>query len=348
MWLDSSGRLFLLLLVGVTLGPTLLALIKVSSEGIVHDAARNALRIFQLLAAPHVAATLYLFLERRDYAGIARPGLVLLAIPTALLVVTALVLILAPMPVVLGYVMLSVAFTIWHFGRQNFGLVSFANRIAGRRAGSRIERATLNLGLAAGVLGAYRAFAPQSFLLDPETWPLDVSQVDPVLSRLWYGGAVIHLVVVPITLVHIVRHWTPGSRLALTLYGSSVFFFLPMYLSRDPLFTLGTWAFAHGLQYLVVLAFHVAGRAQSRRGLGVLKSWLKFLLPLAAGVVVWEVCGHLQLDDDDMTVKAAVATLSGLTIMHYWVERYLWRFSNPERRAWMTESFSFLNPALPR
>lgn len=345
---EPSGRLFLLLLVGATLGPAFIALIKISSEGMVQDAAHKALRLFQLLAAPHVAATLYLFLERRDYAGTPRPALNLLAIPAALFVVTALVLFMAPMPVVLGYVILSVVFTIWHFGRQNLGLVSFANRIAGDRAGSRIERITLNLGMAAGMLGAYRAFASQSFLLNPGTWPLDLSLVDPVLSRLWYGGAAIYVGLAPVVALHICRHWRPGRRLALTLYGSGVFFFLPMYLSRDPLFTLGTWAFSHGLQYLVVLAFHVASRTQSRRGLGVLASWAKFLLPLAAGVVVWEVCGRLQLGGDDTTVKAAVATLSGLTLMHYWVERQLWRFSNPERRAWMVESFAFLQPAPQR
>ena len=123
---NRPGRLFLLLLVSVTLGPNLLALIKVSRAGTAHFVADRGLWVFQLLAAPHVVATLYLFFDRRDFAGVPRPAVTLLAIPIALMIVNGIVLAFAPIPVVLAYVAVTFAFGIWHFGRQNMGLVSFA------------------------------------------------------------------------------------------------------------------------------------------------------------------------------------------------------------------------------
>jgi len=343
---NQPGRLFLLLLVSVTLGPNLLALIKVSSAGTTQFVADRGLWVFQLLAAPHVMATLYLFFDRRDFAGVPRPAFTLLAIPIALLIVNGIVLAFAPMPVVLVYVILTVAFTIWHFGRQNVGLVSFANRIAGRNKRNKFEQMTMNLGMLAGLLGAYDAFAPQAFMLNQATWQLDLSAIDPIFSRFKYVGGAIFAVLFPMTVSHILVQWQRRDALPLVLYGSSVFFFLPMYLSSDPLFAVGTWAFAHGAQYLVVLGFHAAGRAQARSGIGVLMPVTLFVLPVVAGVLLWRFGDHLQIHGEEAEIKTAVAVLSGLTIVHYWVERYIWRFSIPARRTWMEKSFSFLHPAI--
>jgi hypothetical protein len=44
--------------------------------------------------------------------------------------------------------------------------------------------------------------------------------------------------------------------------------------------------------------------------------------------------------------RRRLAVLSGLTIVHYWVERYIWRFNIPARRTWIEKSFSFLQPAI--
>ena len=342
---NRRGRLFLLLLVSVTLGPNLLALIKVSSAGTAQFVADRGLWVFQLLAAPHVVATLYLFFDRRDFAGVPRPAVTLLAIPIALLIVNGIVLAFAPIPVVLAYVIVTFAFGIWHFGRQNMGLVSFANRIAARNTRNKFETMTMNLGMLGGLLGAYDAFAPQAFMLNQATWELDLSAIDPLFSRLKPVGVAVLAVLCPMTVWHIFVKWQRRDALPLILYGSSVFFFVPMYLSSDPLFTVGTWAFAHGSQYLVVLAFHAAGRAQARSGIGAMMPAMLFLLPLAAGVLLWRFGAHLQIHGEEAEIKTAVAVLSGLTIVHYWVERYVWRFSIPARRTWMEESFSFLQPA---
>ncbi|MBV9331267.1 MAG: hypothetical protein JOZ55_06920 [Alphaproteobacteria bacterium] len=344
----TSGPLFVALLVAATLGPNLLAIETVAGGGILKSAAARGIWLFQLFAAPHVMATLYLFFERRDYAGVPRPGVTLLAIPLALLALNVAVLLAAPMGAVLAYMLFFVGFTIWHFGRQNAGLVSLANRIAGRKRKDRFEETTILLGNVAGLLGAYHAFAPVAFMLKPAAWPLDLSVVDPVLSRVWYAGAALLAGLVPFVLYRVAAGWKAREAMARILYAASVFFFAPLYLSRNPLFAVGTWAFAHGAQYLVLLSFHAGARARANRGLEALKPLALFLVPLFAGVVLWQFGARLQNRGSATEIRLALAALNGLTIMHYWVERYLWRFSIPERRAWLEESFAFLRLPEPR
>ena len=95
-----------------------------------------------------------------------------------------------------------------------------------------------------GLLGAYDAFAPQAFMLNQATWDLDLSAIDPLFSQLKPVGVAVLAVLCPMTVWHIFVKWQHRDALPLILYGSSVFFFVPMYLSSDPLFTVGTWTFA--------------------------------------------------------------------------------------------------------
>lgn len=336
-----SGRTFLSLLGLATFGPLALALLHRQTGGFPHSCAVSGLELLTLVSAPHVLTTAYLLLDRGNLAGIARPALTLAAIPLALIALSYAVLLAAPLWIVLAYMLVYVHVSMWHFGRQNLGVVAFAARIGGRRAMGRFERWTVMAGVVAGVLGGYRIFAPD-LMLNRQAWPLDLAFVDPVFSRLWYGGIAIYAVLVPATLLYLYRRRARFRAASALLYLGCVFFFLPAYASREPLFLLVSWSVAHGVQYLVFLAFHAAGQAQGRLGVRALVPFGLFTVCLGAGVAMWRFTAQVQDWGDHEAIRLAVATTNSLTLAHYWIDQFLWRFGDPERRAWLARSYRFL------
>lgn len=336
-----SGRTFLLVMTGATVGPLALAVLNRHSDGLPQICAATAIQLLTLIAAPHVLATLYLMLDRRDLAGVGRPGLTIYAIPAGLIVLNYVVLFAAPLWAVLAYMLIYVHFSMWHFGRQNLGVVTFATRIAGRRPMDTFERRTIMAGIIAGVLGGYHMFAPK-LMLHPDAWPLDLDLIDPIFSRLWYGGIAIYALLVPLTISHIVRCIDRYDALSLSIYVACVFFFLPAYLSDDPLFLLVSWSVAHGTQYLVFLAFHAAGKSHGQLGFKALVPFGLFLLCLGGGALLWRYVAVVQDKGDAELIKVLLATTNALTLAHYWIDAFLWKFGNAERRAWLAQSYRFL------
>lgn len=339
-----TGRSFLFFMAFATVGPVALALLHLNTQGSFSLAGGGLLRLLELLAAPHVFTTLYLLVDYRELVGVPRPLLTLCAIPLVLMAAAAAVLVASPLWMVTAFMLFYTFFGMWHFGRQNFGVVAFATRISHRRPMDSFERNALTAGNIAGLLAGYHIFAPVLFLLKPDTWPLDLSAIDPVFSLLWYGGIAIYAVLIPLTLYRVATRWSQYEPLSLAILLGCIFFFLPTYLSTNPLLALVSWAVAHGLQYVLILGFHATGRATSRRGGQALWPLLLFAACVIGGVLIWRASGRLQLDGDDLEIRLAVAVVTALTLAHYWVERYLWRFSSPERRAWLEQSFRFLSP----
>lgn len=338
-----TGRSFLVFMALATIGPVLLAALHLGMPGSVGLAGSNALRVLELLAAPHVFTTLYLLVDTRELVGVPRPLLTLLAIPLLLMTATAAVLMSSPLWMVTAFMLFYTFFGMWHFGRQNFGVVAFATRISYRRPMGRFERFALNAGNIAGLLAGYHIFAPVMFTLNPQTWPLDLSLVDPVFSLFRYGGLAIYAVLIPCTLYYLVANWRRHEPFALVILLGCVFFFLPTYLSTDPLLVLVAWAVAHGLQYVLILGLHAAGRATGQPEQRSVWPLLLFTVVVLGGVILWRVSGRIQLDGGDTEIRLAVSFVVAITLAHYWVERYLWKFSSPERRAWLEQSFRFLS-----
>ncbi|QDO98608.1 hypothetical protein FNB15_15560 [Ferrovibrio terrae] len=339
-----TGRSFLVLMALATIGPVLLAALHLGMPGSVGLAGSNALRVLELLAAPHVFTTLYLLVDARELVGVPRPLLTLLAIPLLLMAATTAVLVSSPLWMVTAFMLFYTFFGMWHFGRQNFGVVAFATRISYRRPMGRFERHALNAGNVAGLLAGYHIFAPVMFTLNPQTWPLDLSRVDPVFSLFRYGGLAIYAVLIPCMLYYLVANWRRHEPFALVIFLGCVFFFLPTYLSTDPLLVLVAWAVAHGLQYVLILGLHAAGRATGKPERFLIWPLVLFAAVVLGGVVLWRVSGRMQLDGGDTEIRLAVSFVVAITLVHYWVERYLWRFSSPARRAWLEQSFRFLSP----
>jgi hypothetical protein len=333
---------FLLMLAAATIGPLAIALVHVQSEGVVHRCAAGTFRLMNILAAPHVVTTIYLLVDRRQLEGVERPALTVGLVPVALVLVCIGVLMAAPLWLVAVFMLGFVFYSTWHFGRQNVGIASFAARVGNGRPLGREERLILNLGVAGGLLVSYRAFAP-TLMLAPEIWPFDLAFAEPVLARLWYAGVALYAVLVPVVLVRVLMQRQHYPFWTLVNYLGCVFFFLPAYLSDNALFLVTSWTVAHGLQYLVMLAFHAAAAGRIERGARALRPILILGLSLVVGVGLWLAADRTLAAADAVTAKALFAVIMALTLAHYWIDQYLWRFRTPARRAWLARSFPFLD-----
>lgn len=297
--------------------------------------AQTAFAVMGTLSAAHVMSTCYLLFNPSEYRGVWRPGASLVGIPLILVGATFFVLLALPLWAVLAYMLAYLHFGMLHFGRQNLGVLSFVSRISLRRPMRPFERRTIMAGVIAGMFATYSIFAP-ALGLNPKAFPFDVSRVEPIFSFFWYVGATINIVLVPVVLLYAFACRRDYDWSTLTAWLASVFFFLPMFLTSNPLFALGAWTVAHGLQYVVFLFFHAAGKRRPMMPMIFLGA------AVIAGMVIWRLSAAAQNSDGAGAIKVAVATITAITLVHYWVDQFLWKFSTAERRQWFSDNYAFL------
>jgi hypothetical protein len=175
----------------------------------------------------------------------------------------------------------------------------------------------------------------------------------------WYLGLATYAVLIPAVAWRIFRQRRRYDVATVLAYLSGILFFLPFYWRGNPLLTYSAWTIAHGVQYQVFLAFHAANRAEGstveeRPG----TAWLVriatpvwFLLCVLGGYAIWATDWRQSgvylslIGNHDLAVRVGITVLNGLTLAHYWVDQFLWRFSSAERRAWLASRYRFLAPS---
>jgi hypothetical protein len=218
----------------------------------------------------------------------------------------------------------------------------------------------------AGMLGAYSVFAP-ALMLDQKLFPLPIAYIEPAMSKLWYAGAAVYAVLTTVVALHLARHWRDYPRETLLLYVAAVFFYLPVFISSNPAYTLGAFTNAHGLQYLAFLLFHAVSNSRRHgaarddaapsglppafwKALAMLPV-LAFVATVYAGYYLWNTVASVQSGQltllgavmaHEMEIKVLGGLLAGLTMAHYWVDQHLWRFQTKERRAWLSSNYPFV------
>ncbi len=214
---------------------------------------------------------------------------------------------------------------LWHYQKQNVGLLSFV--AAGTQTGplSVWERRTLMLAAVAGILGF---FSVSEFSQSP---------MAPRLAQLHQLGALVYLLV-PIALaIAVIR--TPALRrsrlrLAYLLLGAS--FFLPTFIFSDQMSATMGYAMAHGLQYLVFMGVVAAGRPRPAMAFAVLVSLGAF------GAAALDAARDAG-DRADLSYGFALyGAFLGVVMAHFVLDADIWRLREPFQRAYMRARFYFV------
>src|SRR5262245_7673067 len=133
---------------------------------------------------------------------------------------------------------------LWHYQKQNVGLLSFVVAGTGASPLSVWERRTLTLAAVGGMLGLFHLFNDGVLGLSAQ------------FERLYrFGLAVYTLLPIPfgIALLRTPELRTNALRLSFFLFGT--LFFLPTFMFSDWVSAILAYALSHGLQYLVFMGF---------------------------------------------------------------------------------------------
>ena len=321
--------------------------------------------LWGLMSDSHVFATGYLYLRPRNFNGIRYRWTLLYLVPAGILAANLSAVTLLPAPYLMWFMIVYIHYALFHFARQNIGVLSFVTLTSTRRPLDREEKLILNGVAICGMLGALRLYAP-GLLLNPAYFVFDLSPIAAAIEPLYLAGSIGYAVVFGLALRHFFMRRRSFDRYSALIFWLCVGWYLPIYLAfGHPLLSIASFTTAHGLQYLVLLGFHAYRRSRLRRSrrsnAGMSPSggleWYALMpcLALAAaattGALLWRfpelpVLGFGQIvglvASGNAIAKAGAGLVAGITLAHFWVDQFIWRSRSPERRGWLIEHYPFL------
>lgn len=290
------------------------------------DTALNIIVIMTFVGANfHVASTAWFYSDRSMYAHFGAQPLRYLILPGLLIAGSAAAFQFAS-PSTRGYLLVAFfCWQLWHYQKQNLGLLSFVAAGTDGVPVSAWERRTLGLSAVAGIAGFFSLY----YVGLPER-----SAEFQVLHRL---GAVLYALVpfafcVAVASSQALRQ----NALRLSCFAFGALFFLPTFLFGEWISATLSYAIAHGLQYLVFMGFVSIGRPRPVAsvvillGLGALGA-----LALNAGI-------RAPTWPDFAYGYALYGAFVGAVMTHFVLDAGLWRLREPFQRQYMRKKFYFV------
>jgi len=214
---------------------------------------------------------------------------------------------------------------LWHYQKQNVGVLSFIAAGTGSGPLSVWERRTLAAAAAAGILGLFSLSQ------------IGLSAWAPQFALLHKLGAAVYVAVAVLFVIAVAR--TPALaanplRLAFLALGAS--FFLPTYLFDDAMSATTGYAYAHGLQYVVFMGI-VSVRRNAPIASFVMLLGLSTLGALLLNAAV------TAPDIADLPYGFAIyGVFVGTVMSHFVLDAGIWRLREPFQRGYMRERFAFV------
>lgn len=324
--------------------------------------------LWGFMSDSHVFATGYLYLRPRNFDGIRYRWTLLYLVPIAIVAMNLWAITMLPTAHLMWFMIVYVHYALFHFARQNIGVLSFVTMTSARRPLHRREKLILNGVAICGMFGALKLYAP-GLLLNPEHFAFDLSAIAVVIEPLYIAGLIGYGVVFALAAGHFFTHRQSYDAYSATIFWLCVAWYVPIYAALGhPLLSIASFTTAHGLQYLVLLGFHayrrsklrVARRSDSGAFPGTLNGWyalmpcLALLAAALTGALLWH---YPQLPFAGFSeiiqtmagaggiAKAGAGLVAGITLAHFWVDQFIWRSRTPERRGWLIENYPFLAPS---
>jgi hypothetical protein len=290
------------------------------------DSALGALIVLSFIGNNfHVAASSWFFTDhemRAHFRGHPRRYIVA---PLLLIVGCALLFQFADKPLRSWTLAAFFSWQLWHYQKQNVGVLSFIAAGTGSGPLSVWERRTLAAAAVAGILGFFSLAK------------IGLGDWAPQFALAHQLGAVVYLAVPVLFAIAVIK--TPAlaaCRLRLAFLALGASFFLPTYLFDDPMSATMGYALAHGLQYVVFMGIVSVRRKApiaslvTLLGLSVLGALL-----LNAAVTAPDIA--------DLPYGLAIYGLFVGTVMsHFVLDAGIWRLREPFQRSYMRERFSFV------
>ena len=273
----------------------------------------------------HVASTGWFYTDPEMRSFFRSRPVRYFVIPCALIVGSAATFYFAGRAIGIYLLIPYLAWQIWHYQKQNVGLLSF---IATGTEGAPLsiwERRTLELAAIAGILGF--------FSLNPDG-PRNLSAEFLVVHQI--GVAVYWLVPIAFCVAVFKTPDLRTNRLRLLFFAFGALFFLPIFVFADPIPALAGYAIAHGLQYFVFMGFVGAGKTNPVGSLITL-----VVIATCGGVILDGWMGASAWQDFEYSL-AVYGAFIGVVMTHFVLDAGIWRLREPFQRGYMRKKFFFV------
>jgi hypothetical protein len=273
----------------------------------------------------HVAASGWFFTDPGMRAHLRAHPMRYLVVPALLIVACVLAFQFGDKPLRGWLLAVFFSWQLWHYQKQNVGVLSFMAAGTGSGPLSAWERRTLAAAAVAGILGF--------FSLNK----VGLSDWAPQFAQAHQLGLAVYALVPVLLGVAVLR--TPalrqsGLRLAFLVLGAS--FFLPTYLFDDPMSATLGYAIAHGLQYVVFMGVVSVGKRAPSASLVMLASLATVgAMALNAAIQAPDLLGSSY-------GFAVYGAFVGIVMSHFVLDAGIWRLREPFQRGYMRERFFFV------
>lgn len=273
----------------------------------------------------HVASTGWFYTDRSMWSHFHSHPVRYLVVPCVLIAVSAALFHFIDHSL-RGYLLfLFFSWQLWHFQKQNVGLLSFIAAGTDGVPVSTWERRTLALSAIAGILGLFSL---------SKIGLRHLSSEFATLHQIGLGVYLLASIAFCIAITKSPALRTNKLRLTCFLFGTS--FFLPTFIFTDPISATLSYAIAHGLQYLVFMGFVSVGKQKP------IASLITLLGIATLGAFILN-AAILAPDGHEFSYGyAAYGAFLGVVMAHFVLDADIWRLREPFQRGYMRKKFYFL------
>jgi hypothetical protein len=225
-----------------------------------------------------------------------------------------------------------ICWQLWHYQKQNVGVLSF---IAAGTDGTPLsiwERRTLGLSAIAGILGFFSVAqaGPPSL----SAGPMSLSAEFLLLHQI--GAAICWLLPIVFCFAVVKNPVLRTNKLRLLFFLFGTLFFFPTFVFTDSLSELAGYGMAHGLQYLVFMGFVSVGKHKA------MTSLVKLLIIATCGALILDRAASAQSWPDFSYGYAIYGAFVGVVMAHFVLDTGIWRLREPFQRGYMRKKFYFV------
>jgi hypothetical protein len=273
----------------------------------------------------HVAATTFFYSDPVMRGHFREHKIRYVFVPMLLIVGTGVAYLLAPEPVDRYVLLFFYMWQTYHYQRQNIGILSFFAAATDRAPVSKLERLSLELAAAAGMLALVKIYGlSRETVFEPFTYL--IFHVASVVYILVPGVVVAAFIATP----RLARN--PLRALGLILFSA---FYVPSFIFKDPSAATLGYALAHGLQYLVFMYFVGGSRPRPLQALTTIGA-----SGIAGGLILTSMVSAMSHGGAASRLLFGLAI--GAVMSHFVVDAGVWKLRYQFQRAYMRRAFPFV------
>lgn len=225
-----------------------------------------------------------------------------------------------------AYVMVGYhAWLLWHYGRQNLGILSFVSRLTNSTSVNSTERLILNASAVGGILGAYGVLAN-----------FDKTMFGQFEEQIVMVGQIVFLAAILAGFAHAFRLYLNKEPAIRVLFSCALpLFYAPTFLFEGYFEAVVGYAIAHACQYFIFMYYLAAGDKNRSRS--------NVLALVAIAIVGWTII----LITGDASIWGGVSGFIpgiaiGIVTWHFIIDAGVWRLSHSWQRSQISKRFEFL------